>query len=232
MKRLLPILALALLLPASAPAQEPMGKDDASPESKKMFTTSLNFGGLFLDDTNIQAIYGSQGRFYTQLTFGIVPLSKYVHIEVDVSLAFSQFSGQQVFVETGAGSADKVMLTLFPITVDLLVGVDIAEEQPVVPYGGIGFNYTLWRENEHGGGQEWAGDKLGWSGFFGAAFLLDVIEKHRSRALDASTGINDAYLTFEGRYRQVDGQIVDGVLNTDGLGFGGWSVQGGVKLVY
>lgn len=230
MKRLLPVLLLALLLPASALAEG--GKDEAAPESRKLFTTSLNFGGLFLEDTNIQSIYGSQGRFFTQLTFGIVPLSKYIHLEIDVSIAFSQFSGQQVFVETGAGSADKVMLTLFPVTVDLLVGVDIADEQPVVPYGGVGFNYTLWRENEHGGGQEWSGDKLGISGFFGAAFLLDVIEKHRSRALDASTGINDAYLTLEGRYRKVDGQIRDGALVTDGLNFGGWSVMGGVKLAY
>lgn len=230
MKRFLPILLLALLLPATASAAEDM--EQPPPESKKMFTTSLNFGGTWLEDTNIQAIYGSTGRFFTKLTFGFVPLSKYVHLEIDVSLAFSQFSGEQVFVDTGAGSADKVMMTLFPLTVDLLVGIDIADEQPVVPYGGIGFNYTLWRENEHGGGQEWSGDKLGLSGFFGAAFLLDIIEKSRSRALDAATGINDAYITLEGRYRKVDGQIVDGALSTDGLSFSGWSFTGGVKLVY
>ena len=101
-----------------------------------------------------------------------------------------------------------------------------------MPYGGVGLNYTLWRENEHGGGDEWAGDKLGFSAFFGGAFLLDVLERARSRRLDATTGINDCYITVEGRYRDVKSQIRSGGLTTEGLSFSGWSVMAGVKLVY
>lgn len=228
MKRFLPLFAALFLLPALAQAQPTLEGD----ESRKMFTTSINFGGLFLDDTNIQSIYGASGQFFPNLTFGVVPWSKFVHVEIDVGIGFVQFSGEQQFVDGGGDSADKVMMTLFPITVDLLVGVDIFYEQPVVPYGGIGLNYTLWRENEHGGGTEWSGDKLGYSAFFGGAFLLDVLEVSRSRALDATTGINDVYITIEGRYRDVKTQFRNGSPVTTGLSFGGWSVMGGIKLAY
>ncbi len=231
MRRTLPLLLTLLLLPSLAGAA-PAGPKLESDESRKLFTTSINFGGMFFDDTNIQSIYGSQGQFFPNLTMGIVPWSKYVHVEVDVGIAFVQFSGEQQFVDGGGSSADKVMMTVFPIAVDLLVGVDIFDEQPVVPYGGFGFNYTLFREHEHGGGSEWSGDKMGYSAFFGGAFLLDVLEVERARTLDATTGINDAYLTVEGRYRNVQTQIRSGQATTDGLGFGGWSIMAGIKLVY
>jgi hypothetical protein len=228
MRRILPLLAALLLLPSLVQAAPSLTSD----ESKKMFTTSINFGGMFFDDPNIQGVYGSQGQFFPNVTFGLVPWSRFVHVEIDVGIAFAQFSGDQQFLSGGGGSADKVMLTVFPITVDLLLGIDIVDEQPVVPYGGVGLNYTLFRENEHGGGDEWAGDKLGYSAFFGAAFLLDVLERSRSRTLDATTGINDCFLTVEGRYRDVKTQFRDGAVFTDGLGFGGWSVMAGIKLVY
>ncbi len=227
MRRVLPLLAALFLLPSLAQAAPEL----EGPQSPKRFTTSVNFGGIFFDDANIQTTYGSQGQFFPNVTFGLVPWSKFVHIEVDVGIAFSQFSGDQQFL-TGGASSGKVMMTVFPITVDLLVGIDIADEQPVVPYGGFGLNYTLFREHEHGGGDEWSGDKIGYSAFFGAGFLLDVLERSRSRRLDASTGINDVYLTVEGRYRDVKTQIRGGVPVVSGLSFSGWSIMAGIKLVY
>ncbi len=229
MIRTLPLL-LALLLPSLATAAPKLVTE--AQESSKTFTTSVNFGGMFFDDTNIQGIYGSSGQFFPNVTFGLVPWNKFVLVEIDVGIAFAQFSGEQQFVDGGGGSADKVMMTVFPITVDLLVGIDIFDEQPVVPYGGIGMNYTLFREHEHGGGDEWSGDKIGYSVFFGGAFLLDVLEVSRSRTLDATTGINDVFLTVEGRYRDVKTQFRSDGVSTDGLSFGGWSIMAGIKLAY
>ena len=226
------LVSVVLLGRGASPAFAAPAGAETIQESPKHFQTGLSFGAYWLGDETIQSVYGSQGRFFPKLSFGFVPVSKIFHIETNFTLGFIQFQGSELFVSTGDASADKIWMTIFPIGVDLLVGVDIADEQPVVPYGGIGFAVTLWREHETGDGQEWTGDRFGYSGFFGVAVLLDWIERTRSRKLDASTGINDAFLTLEGRYSDVKRQIRDGVVTTEGLDFSGWSFTAGIKLVY
>lgn len=228
------VTALLLGLATTAWAQDSAARPvkELPLESPKWATGSFNLGGLFLADPNIQAAYGSKGRFVTQLQFGLVPWSKYVHIEVDFGFGFSQFKGSQSFVDGSGSSADDIMMTLFPLTADLLVGLDLVHEQPVMPYGGVGFNVTPWREIELEGSSEWNGARFGGSVFFGGAFLLDILERKRAARLDATTGINDAYITVEGRYRRVDAAVVNGALDTSGLNFGGWSITGGLKLVF
>ena len=218
-----------LALPATADAQV---SEKGYEETAKRFVTGLSFGALWLNDANIQSTYGKKGRFMTKLTLGVVPWSKYVHVEINGSFGFMQFKGAQTFVDSGEDSADSVMMTIFPFNLDLLIGIDIFNEQPVVPYGGVGFALTLWRENETGGGDVWNGDRLGGNVFFGANVLLDSFEHTRAQHLDVTTGINDAYLSLEGRWANVKTQIIDGALSTEGLGFGGWSFHAGLKLVY
>ena len=216
-------------LPAAAYAG---GGEDTFGESAKWFTTSLSFGAFWLADENIQASYTDSGKFISKINVGFVPWSRYVHTEVSLGIGFLQFPGKAQFVSTGGSSADSVMLTMFPLSVDLLVGIDIAKEQPVVPYGGVGLAWTLWRENETGGGEEWVGDRMGGSAFFGVGLLLDRLEPARAARIDAKSGINDSYLTVEGRYSKVEAQLRDGEWQTDGLNFSGWSLHIGLKLAY
>ena len=233
--RFLSALVVSLLLVstvATPPSEAAQRNDRSMEESPKRFQSSLSFGAYWLEDSNISSVYGSQGRFMPKLSFGFVPLSKYVHIETNFTLGFLQFQGSEVFVSSGDASADSVWMTIFPLGIDLLVGIDIANEQPVVPFGGIGFSLTLWREHESADGESWTGDRFGYSAFFGLAVLLDTFEKARSRRLDASTGINDGYLTLEGRYSDVKSQIRDGAITDEGLHFGGWSFTAGLKIVY
>lgn len=232
--RFLPALVISslLVLSLAGPAQAASSVDSSLEESKKRFQMGLSFGAFWLEDSDIQSVYGSKGRFMPKLSIGFVPLSKYVHIETNFTIGFLQFQGSEVFVSSGDSSADSVWMTVFPLGFDLSIGIDIAEEQPVVPYGGVGFALTLWREHESGGGDSWSGDRFGYSGFFGLAVLLDRFEPARSRRLDASSGINDAFFSFEGRYSDVSRQVRDGEISTEGLAFGGWSFTAGLKLVY
>jgi len=228
------VLALISLGAASLPAAASAASSESSvpEESPKWLTTGMDFGAFWLNDENIQSTYSGSGKFVTRLTVGFVPWSRYIHIELAGRIGFLQFLGSQSFVATGEGSADKVMMTIFPINVDLTVGVDIVHEQPIVPYGGIGFAATLWREHETGGGDEWTGDRLGYNVFFGGRFLLDAVDKNRAALLDITTGINDAFITVEGRWADVKTQFQDGEPTTDGLGFGGWSIHAGLLLAY
>ncbi len=226
------LLSFTVLAPVGSAQAATTSGDGPMEESKKRFQTSLSFGAFWLQDDDIGTVYGSKGRFMPKLSIGFVPLSKYVHIETNFTLGFLQFQGSEVFVSNGDSSSDSVWMTVFPMGFDLSVGVDIAEEQPVVPYGGVGFALTLWREHESGDGESWSGDRFGYSGFFGLGILLDRFEPARSRRLDASSGINDSYFTFEGRYSDVSRQVRDGEVSTEGLDFGGWSFTAGLKLVY
>ena len=165
-------------LPAQAASTDTV---TAQEESPKWFSSSLGFGSLWLEDPDIAAVYEDNGKFMSKLTMGFIPWSRYIHVEIDMGLGFLQFPGKAQFADGSGASADSMMLTLLPLSIDLLIGIDIAHEQPVVPYGGIGLAWTLWRENESGDGEKWYGDRMGWSGFFGLGFLLDRLEPDQGR---------------------------------------------------
>jgi hypothetical protein len=237
--------ALSLLLPAAAsaapgdpPPAPTIGKHDESP---KFMSTGITFGGMSLQDPNIVAGYGEVPGFMPRLSLGIIPWSEFIHFEIRATLAFAILDGSQRIVSTGAESADAVGLSIFPITLDLLFGVDIFDEQPVVPYGGIGIAWTPWRETERDadafglaalGDLIHRGDRFGFNAFFGGAFLLDAIEPARAARLDAKAGVNDSYFVVEARRSNVNLQLQNGAWNEDGLDFSGWSFHLGVKLVY
>ena len=238
-------IALSLLLPGIAAADlgDPLpaptiGKHE---ESAKFLSTGLTFGGMVLQDPNIIAGYGTVPAMVPRLSFGVIPWSRFVHVEIRATLSFGILDGTQRVVSTGAASADTVGLSIFPLTLDLLLGIDIIDEQPVVPYGGIGIAWTPWRETERDadsfgpaalGDLLQKGDRFGWNAFFGGAFLMDVVEPARASRLDAKAGINDAYFVAEGRWSSVKSQLRDGAWDTSGLDFSGWSFHLGVKLVY
>ena len=225
-------LLITLLLSAPAWGQEPREKEE---ESTKGMTAGFSIGLITLNNENIQGVYGKAVRGFPRLSIGLVPWSRYVHIEVNSGIGFAQFKGTEQFL-SGGGSADEVWLTVLPVNVDLLLGIDIAREQPVVPYGGFGFAMALWREVA--GGSEfcgtsgtYCGNHYGWNAFFGAGLLLDRVEPDRAAKVDAMTGINDAYFTVEARYADVAFRAENGKLARGGLSFGDWSAILGLKLV-
>lgn len=214
-----------LAMPASASA----GDAEIPQESEKFLSAGLAFGWVFLGDEAVQGVYADKGRFVSKLHFGVVPWSKYVHVEINASFSFSQFTGSQQFVSGGGASADWVMMTLFPLGLDLLVGIDLVYEQPVVPYGGIGLNWTVFKEHDRT--NKWNGYRMGPSAFFGAAILMDWLEHSRAAALDSKSGINDAFFTIEGRFNGAKTVFEDGAATTGGFGLQGWQVMLGIKLV-
>ena len=221
---LLTALVGLLALPASASA----GNAEKPRESPKVLSSGLSFGWMWFGDEAVQSVYADKGRFVTKLHLGFVPWSKYIHVEINTSFSFSQFTGDQQFVSGSGSSADWVMMTLFPFGVDLLVGVDLVYEQPVVPYGGIGLNWTVFREHDRT--SKWNGYRMGPSAFFGAAILLDTFERSRAAALDSKSGINDAFLTIEGRYNGAKTLFEDGAATVGSFGLQGWQMMIGIKL--
>ena len=166
-------IAAALLCsvpPSSAHAAE---STDQEKEGRAPVWLSLtpSFGAIWLDDPLIRDFYGTRGRFSSRLQLGFVPWSRFVHVETRISASFVQFTGE-ARTESGAPSDDRLMMTIHRFGADLLLGVDVIDEQPVVPYGGVGLVVLLWNERVTGG-RVWAGDRVGGSAFFGLDVLLD-----------------------------------------------------------
>ena len=83
---------------------------------------------------------------------------------------------------------------------------DVAAEHlsiPLVPYGKLGLNYTLWQINDGNGnvpdyqGGHGSGGTLGWQAAAGISLLLDFIDPSATRTLDMETGVNHSYVFFE-----------------------------------
>ena len=104
-------------------------------------------------------------------------------------------------------SGDTTTLRLIPLAALLVYRWDVAAVQwkiPLVPYGKLGLNYTLWQVNDGNGnvpsyrGGHGSGGTLGWQAAAGVALQLDFLDPDSTRSLDMETGINHSYVFFGG----------------------------------
>ncbi len=217
------LVAAALLCSLPSPARaEPAHRDEAA-RPPVWLSLTPSFGAIWLDNPFIREVYGPRGRFSSRLRVGFVPWNRYVHVETAFSASFVQFTGEGR-TASGAPTGDRLMMTIHRFALNLQVGIDAIDEQPVVPYGGVGLVVVLWSERVTDG-RSWAGDRFGGSAFFGLDVLLDGFWGGRSERAD----LEDVFLSVEARWSDVQ-TLFDGT--PGGLGFGGWSVHGGVKLVF
>lgn len=103
-------------------------------------------------------------------------------------------------------SGDTTTLRLIPMAALLVYRWDVAAVQwkiPLVPYGKLGLNYTLWQIQDGNGnvpdykGGHGSGGTLGWQAAAGVALQLDFLDPEATRGLDIETGINHSYAFFE-----------------------------------
>ncbi len=225
-QRTIPALLIACLLGAMAPGQARAGFLNEPDESPKWFTTSMGVSWWFPgeDNTAYTSVYDSGGKAIWRLHFGIVPIARYVQLEVGASVGFHQKSAFQVGVSSSEVSGENVMMTLTPLRWGFKLGIDPIEEFPVVPYAQLGWDYILWRE--HSSSSEVKGGKGGWHYGFGIALLLDRIEPRRASQNDALAGLNDAFLTID----VTNVQYLKAWQTEGALDLTGWQVGLALKL--
>jgi hypothetical protein len=192
---------------------------------------SMRYGGIALDDANIETVYGDTGNNILQLEAGpqIVRLCKPSCgglIEFDVGAGFFQELDKTVTAE-GEPSGERTMLTWFPVSVDGMLRLHVLDEQIIVPHVRYGLDYVFWREEwdvQTGGKEKVRGGKTGSHYGFGGAILLDPLGPSRASLLEAQSGINDTYLIVEWRRQDID--------KPEGLDFSGRLLTVGLKLDY
>jgi hypothetical protein len=104
-------------------------------------------------------------------------------------------------------SGDNTSLRLIPFAALLVYRMDEAAIRwgiPIVPYGKIGLNYTIWTVNNGDGrvpespkGGRGQGGTPGWQAAVGLALQLDFIDPAAAREFDSESGINHTYAFFE-----------------------------------
>ncbi len=225
-QRTLAAASLAVLLCAGLARPAAAGVINEPDESPKWFTTALSISWWFPaeDNTSYTSVYGTGGKAIWRLHFGVVPVARYVQLEIGASFGFHQKGAYQVGEASSEVSGENIMMTLTPLRWGFRLGIDPIEEFPVVPYGAIGWDYVLWKE--HCATSELKGGKGGWHYGFGLAFLLDRLEPLRAGRNDAGAGLNDAFLTVDA----TNMQYLAAWQSEEALDLTGWQLTVGLKL--
>jgi hypothetical protein len=103
--------------------------------------------------------------------------------------------------------ADNTSLRLIPFAALLVYRMDEAAKRwkiPLVPYGKVGLNYTIWTVNDGDGkvpnpltGGHGQGGTAGWQAAAGLALQLDFIDPSAAHEFDSESGVNHTYAFFE-----------------------------------
>ena len=229
-------LALNLVTPATAQAQL-FQRPNEEFRSPKRYALELRFGPYspHIDDEFPGAMYpphktyfGDGAHLMTQIEFDFQVFNRFGTAAVGISAGYFSETAKARNNQYAEPSGDDTSLSLFPFAVMLVYRADQLWNQlriPLVPYGKIGLNYTIW-SIYNGNGQVAAGGGImggpggrgrggtrGWQGALGLSLALDFIDPGSARELDSETGVNHTYIFAEWTKYAVSGLGQSGRLN-------------------
>lgn len=158
-------------------------------------------------------LFGNSRRPMWQMEFDWEFLQRFGTLAVGASIGYWKENASACYrAELTAGqgckpSGDNTSLRLIPFAALLVYRMDEAAKRwriPLVPYGKIGLNYTIWTVSDGNGevpnyptGGHGQGGTAGWQAAVGLALQLDFIDSGTARAFDAESGVNHTYAFFE-----------------------------------
>ncbi|MFN7145752.1 MAG: MXAN_2562 family outer membrane beta-barrel protein, partial [Myxococcota bacterium] len=188
---------VGLLALGLAPGRAEAAEDDD--EGPRTMSVQLRYGPTTIAEPYIQQIYSANAHEMLWFEYGWAAR----FVEANLGIGFFQELG---FLQTADGrvSDEHDMFTIVPLALTLTGRLDLLEEQPIVPFGRIGVDYWLWRENWYVSDpatmdDERVGGKYGWHYGGGLALRLDVLDRRAASRLEATAGINDTFLVAEYR---------------------------------
>jgi len=209
--------------------------------SERDFAIEVRFG-LYLPDVDSEFggkaqpnafLFGTQKRPMWQFELDWEVLQKFGTLSIGASIGYWKENGQACLLSdlqangTCTPSADNTSLRLIPFAALLIYRMDEAANRwkiPLVPYGKIGLNYTIWTINNGDGdvptykgtgGGHGQGGTAGWQAAAGISLRLDFVDPSAAREFDVDSGVNHTYAFFE--LDHVDGS---GLYRTDVLHVG------------
>jgi hypothetical protein len=158
-----------------------------------------------------QFLFGNSKRPMWQIEFDWEVLQMFGTLSVGASIGYWKENGSACLRSDlpakCSSSADNTSLRLIPFAALLVYRLDEAAKRwkiPLVPYGKIGLNYTIWTVNDADGnvpnypkGGRGQGGTPGWQAAVGLSLQLDFIDPSAAREFDAESGVNHTYAFFE-----------------------------------
>lgn len=166
----------------------------AQAPNSEHFTLELKSALWIPTNSDVKQFFGACCNPVGEIEFGYIHKNRY---NATVTAGFAYFTGNAVS-SSGLASGDDFTLMTFPIRVDFIYRFDYVSNQIVVPYLRAGFDSVIFRESTEG--DSLSGNKFGLHGGAGFSVLLDNLD---STSLEQE-GVNDVYLTFEGRYAHIN----------------------------
>jgi hypothetical protein len=211
--------------PDAEPRDEPPAPDPVWMGTERDFAVELRFG---LYAPNIDSEFNGQGRSPNQFIFGSERrpmwqaeldweiLQYFGTLSVGGSIGYWKESAQACLasdLDEAKGrctrKGDGTSLRLIPFAALLVYRLDEAAKRwriPLVPYGKVGLNYTIWTvsngdgnvpEYKSNGGGHGQGGTAGWQAAVGLSLQLDFIDPAAAREFDSESGVNHTYAFFE-----------------------------------
>ncbi|TVQ90553.1 MAG: hypothetical protein EA397_12025 [Deltaproteobacteria bacterium] len=181
----------------------------------------VRYGIITLRDESLTQVYGAGGNNVLHVEFGP---QIYRFLELNFGAGLFQELGFTVDSQGNPGSR-RTMITAVPLAVSPTLRLHFIDEQFIVPYASAGLDWWLWNEQVDsiaGGKDGISGSKFGYHWSLGANLLLDTFSRDRASMLEAQTGINDTWLTFEYRRQFIEGE--------QGFSFSGDIFTAGLKI--
>lgn len=171
----------------------------AEPETEKpRFHAQISGGLANLADPYVQDVFGDW-NVMARGSYGVTTRL----VELDLGAGYHRAGGYLLTADGGTSNEDT-HLTIFPLSLSATLRLDFFREQLIVPAAGVGGDYWMWKEKwwteDEDEDSARSGGKLGWHWNAGGWLLLDPLDRSAASALEAKTGIDDTFLTFE--YRQ------------------------------
>lgn len=192
----------------------------------------IRYGVINLEDDYLNQVYNQNPTNLLQAEFG--PQFFRV-LELDVGIGFFQELANTVTTD-GQASGERAMMTWWPLALDGTFRLHLLDEQPVVPFARYGFDYIIYTEEKEVGGvrDKTRGGRFGSHYALGFNLLLDLFQPGRASMLEARSGINDSWLTFEWRRQAVDFRSAPwgAPVTNNRLSFAGDAIMVGLKLDY
>jgi hypothetical protein len=192
--------------------------------SERTFAVELRFG-LYMPNVDSEfggktpphpnsTIFENYRRPMWQVEFDWEFLQVFGTLSLGGTIGYWKENGRACLASTSVSTGytkceatgDNTSLRLIPFAALLVYRMDEAATRwgiPIVPYGKIGLNYTIWTINNGDGnvpnykGGRGQGGTAGWQAAAGFALQLDFIDPAATREFDSESGINHTYAFFE-----------------------------------
>lgn len=163
------------------------------------FTLELRSGLWIPTRAQVKQFFSPCCNPVGEIEFGYIWQNRY---NVILAVGGTYLTGKSIGLTSGRSSGDKFSLIMIPVRADFAYRFDYSPDQLFVPYLRAGLDSVYFRESSTGSDGTVQGDKIGLHAAGGLAILLDKVDESTSLETSGS-GINDVYLTFEGRFAYI-----------------------------